>query len=335
MDRFASVNLAALAPPTAVEAISFETLRTARLGDFAARAAARGIAYDVGVLETDPIVINQEAGGYREMLLRQRIDDAVKAVLLPTAVDTDLDDLGAQYGCQRLVVIPAAGNIAAVMEGDDPFRGRIQMAWEALSVAGPPGAYEFLAASASGLVIDARCYGAEYPGFVNPGQVVVTLLSLEAGGLASAATLNAVASAFAAYAIRTGNPQPASADTVVWNRANAAGQAARPLNDQVFVEVAQIVRYQIAGTLLVPPGPDASIILGQAQTRANAYALARYRVGAGATLAGIEAALGVPDANGVSQLTDVLLTSPPASVGPTPRCVPLCTGISLTAQVAV
>jgi phage-related baseplate assembly protein len=334
MDRFASINLAALAPPSAVETISFEALRSARLGDFANRAAARGIPYNVQALETDPIVIDQEAGAYREMLLRQRIDEAVKAVLLPTAVSTDLDDLGAQYGTQRLLITPATGTSPAVYELDDPFRARIQMAWDALSVAGPPGAYEYIAASASGQIIDARCYGAEYTDFVNPGQVVVTLLSREAGGLASQSTLTTVANAFAAYAIRTANPQPSSSDIVVWSRANARGQAVRPLNDQVFVEVANIVGYQVTANLLVPPGPDPSIILAQAQARANAYALARYRIGAGATLAGIEAALGVPDATGVSQLVDVQLSSPPASVGPTPRAAPFCTSINLTAQVA-
>ncbi|MGI3901237.1 MAG: baseplate assembly protein [Janthinobacterium lividum] len=333
MDRFASVNLAALAPPVAVEAIGFETLRAARMGDFVARAAAVNIPYDVQGLETDPIVINQEAGAYRETLLRERIDEAVLAVLLPTAEDTDLDQIGAQYGCQRLVLVPATGNTAAIMEQDDPFRSRIQMAWEALSVAGPPGAYEYLAASASGLVIDARCYGAEYTSFVNPGQVVITILSSEAGGIASQATLQAVSDAFGGYALRLANPQPGSADIVVFDRAKTRSQACRPLNDQVFVEVAQIVPYQLQATLILPPGPDSSIVLSQAIGRAQAFAADRYRIEGAATIAGFEAALGVPNSAGVSPLTNIVLASPPSDVGPTPRAAPFCTGIAVTAQV--
>ena len=334
MDRFASVNLAALAAPTAVEAIAFETLRTARMGDFVSRAAAVNIPYDVQGLETDPIVINQECGAYRETLLRERIDEAVLGVLLATAQGTNLDQIGAQYGCERLVLVAATATTAAVMELDDPFRARIQSAWEALSIAGPPGAYEYLAASASGLVIDARCYGAEYPAFVNPGQVVVTVLSSEAGGLASQSTLQAVSDAFGGYALRLANPQPSASDIVVFDRANARSQSCRPLNDQVFVEVAQIVPYQLQATLILPPGPDSSIVLSQAIGRAQAFAADRYRVEGAATIAGFEAALGVPNAAGVSPLTNIVMTSPTADVGPTPRAAPFCTGITVTAQVA-
>ena len=334
MDRFASVNLSALAPPVAVEAIAFETLRTARLGDFATRAAAAAIPYDVQGIETDPIVINQEAGAYREMLLRQRVNDAVNGVLLAEAVDTDLDQLGAQYGCQRLVIAPATPTTTVVMEMDAPFKVRIQMAWEALSIAGPPGAYEYLALSASGLVVDARCYGAEYTSFVNPGQVVMTVLSSEAGGLASQSTLQAVSDAFGGYALRLANPQPSGSDIVVFDRAKSRSQACRPLNDQVFVEVAQIVPYSLQATLILPPGPDSSIVLSQAIGRAQAFAADRYRVEGAATLAGFEAALGVPDASGVSQLIDCVIASPAQSIGPTPRVAPSCTGIAVTVQVS-
>lgn len=332
-DRFASVNLAGLAPPVAVEAMGFETLLAARMGDFVGRAAAVNIPYGVQGIETDPIVINQEAGAYRETLLRERVDEAVKAVLLATALGTDLDQLGAQYGCIRKVLLPATATTAAVMENDDPFRARIQEAWEAQSTAGPPGAYEWLAETV-GPVIDARCYGAEYTSFVNPGQVVMTVLSNEAGGIASQATLQAVSDVFGGYALRLSNPQPASADIVVFDRAKARSQACRPLNDQVFVEVAQIVTYQVQATLILPPGPDSSIVLSQAIGRAQAFAADRYRIEGAATIAGFEAALGVPNSAGVSPLTNIVLASPAADVGPTPRVAPLCTGLNITAQVA-
>ncbi len=57
---------------------------------------------------------------------------------------------------KRLVITPATDTTDAVMESDTSLRLRAQRAYDGLSVAGPSGAYEYFARSASGLVRDAR-----------------------------------------------------------------------------------------------------------------------------------------------------------------------------------
>ena len=55
---------------------SFEAIRAARIADLKARLDAAGVPYDVDTLETDPGVVIQETGGFRELLTKQAIDDA-------------------------------------------------------------------------------------------------------------------------------------------------------------------------------------------------------------------------------------------------------------------
>lgn len=72
------------------------------------------------------------------------------------------------------------------MESDTSLRLRAQRAYDGLSVAGPSGAYEYFARSASGLVRDARAISP------SPACVTVSILSTEGDGTATEALLNTV-----------------------------------------------------------------------------------------------------------------------------------------------
>ena len=53
-------------------------------------------------LESDPLIKLMEIAAYRELLLRQRINQAAKANLLAFATESDLDNLAAFYVIERL-----------------------------------------------------------------------------------------------------------------------------------------------------------------------------------------------------------------------------------------
>lgn len=104
------------------------------------------------LVESDPAYKWAEALAFRVALMRQQINDAVRAVLLASAGGSDLDQVGANYQVQRLVITPADDSTIpptpAVYEDDDAFRERIQLSWARLSTAGAKNAYHYFAQSA-------------------------------------------------------------------------------------------------------------------------------------------------------------------------------------------
>jgi phage-related baseplate assembly protein len=96
--------------------------------------------------------------------------------MLAYAIGSDLDNLAAFYGVERLVD-----------ETDDRLKERTQLALEGLSTAGPIGSYIFHALSASAEV---KSVSATSP---NPGEVLVTILSNINDGTASTELIDIVA----------------------------------------------------------------------------------------------------------------------------------------------
>ncbi|MBL1575310.1 baseplate assembly protein, partial [Klebsiella pneumoniae] len=58
-------------------------------------------------LESEPIVKTLQENVYRELLLRQRINEAARAVMVAYSGSDDLDNLGANNNVQRRVITPA------------------------------------------------------------------------------------------------------------------------------------------------------------------------------------------------------------------------------------
>ena len=232
---------------------------------------------------------------YRELVVRQRVNDAARAVMVAYAVGADLDALAALFGVERFVITPAdpENNIPAVLESDDDLRRRMVLAPEGFSVAGPEGAYIYHALSASSDVLDAS---ATSP---SPGEVVVSVLSRTGDGTAPAGTLAAVT-------------------------AKLTDQGIRPLTDHVTVQSAAIVNFAIVATLYFFSGPDRSVVLATAQAQLDDYLATSRKLGRDITRAGIIAAL---HPEGVQ---NVVLTSPAADVVLTRQQAQHCTGITIT-----
>lgn len=248
-------------------------------------------------LESEPLTKWVERLAYQLVVERSARNDSVQAVMLAYAKKSDLDQLAAFFGVQRLVVKPAVPDaippIEAVMEGDEEFRARIQMAPRGYSVAGPAGAYVYHARSADGNVLDAA---ATSP---TPGTVVVSVLSRDGNGVPGQALLDKVAAAVNAEDVR-------------------------PLTDEVIVQPAGIVNYEIVGKVYTLPGPDSSSVLATSLQRVRDYADSMHRIGRRPTLSGIYAALHI---EGVAR---VELTSPAADVAVGSTQASWCTAIDVT-----
>lgn len=98
--------------------------------------------YDVGGTEFDPIRINQELNAYFELLVRDRVNQAARAVTLVYAVGSDLDAIASRYpfGVPRLT---STINNVTVQESDEEYRQRIWLSPNIFSLNGPgQGTYE-------------------------------------------------------------------------------------------------------------------------------------------------------------------------------------------------
>ncbi len=185
----AAIDLAAFPPPEAVETLDFEAILAAVMADAQARFDAAGIAYDVGALETDPVKIVAEAASYREMLLRARVNDAIRANLLAFARGVDLDHLAAFYDAARLPD-----------EGDDRFRLRTQLIIQGRSTGGTEPRYRAVALGASLRVADAAVYRVG----TSP-RIQIAVIAAANNGVADAGLLALVAAAVNASAVRMVN----------------------------------------------------------------------------------------------------------------------------------
>lgn len=278
MARFVAIDLADLTASRRLsfdDQLSFEEIVSSRIGDFTARMRNAGIEYDVGNLETDPGVILQQTSAYFELLTRQYAVDVGKSVLLPFAAGDDLDFIVSRLGVQRM-----AG------ETDARLRARYLLALEAFSTAGPVGAYVFHAMTASIDVKDVAVYGPETQ-IVNPGQVGVYLLSASGNGAANDGLVQTVEDAL-------------------------NDEDIRPLTDEVLVQSATIVPYDVEVVLQVGLGPDPTPFVDAARASLLAHVNRRHKIGGGVSRTSIAGAAwqqGVENVVVVSPASDVTTTA--------------------------
>ena len=64
----------------------------------------------------------------RDSLL-QRINEAVRAVLLSSALGADLDQVAGNFDTERLLITEATDEADAVYESDEALRGRTLLSW--------------------------------------------------------------------------------------------------------------------------------------------------------------------------------------------------------------
>jgi phage-related baseplate assembly protein len=293
------VDLSQLAAPDVVEVLDYETILSERKATLVSlypadqqEAVARTLT-----LESEPVVKLLQENAYREVIWRQRVNEAARAVMLAYAAGADLDQLGANSSVERLVITPADETTMpptpAVMESDTDYRLRIQQAPEGLSTAGSTGAYQFHGRSADGRVADISVISPE------PACVTVSVLSRENNGAASDELLAVV-------------------------RAALNDEDVRPVADRVTVQSATIVDYIIDAALYLYPGPESEPVLSAAKAKLQTYISAQHRLGRDIRKSAIYAALHV---EGVQR---VELTAPVADIVLDDTQASFCTAYSVT-----
>lgn len=322
---FTAVDLSRIPAPDVVEALDFDTI----FADAVARMKAEMPTFEAR--ESDPATKLLRVFAYMSQIMRQRINEAARAVMVAYANGADLDNLGALFGVTRFVITPAgdALGIPAAMEGDTDFRRRMVLAPEGYSVAGPEGAYIFHALSADADVLDAS---ATTPKPDSIRQLVQSVLANHGASVelrsAMATALNAAVwpgQVILSILSRSGNGL-ASADLVAKVEAYLSDETRRPLTDAVTAKPATIIPYAVVATVTTFRGPDAALVLATARTRLDAYVTDSHRLGRDITRSAILAALHV---EGVQ---NVQLTSPAADLVITRQQAAECTGITITHQ---
>jgi len=293
MSAFTAVNLSRLPALDLIEPLEFETILSRLIDEL----RARHPAFDA-LVESDPAMKLAEVAAYAELLLRQRINEAAKSVMLAYAGGSALDHIAAGYNVERQVIVPADPAafppVPAVLEPDDDLRRRVQLAFEGFSTAGPDGAYVFHALGAHADVLDASVASPA------PGEVVVTVLSRSGDGVPAAEVLSAVDAALNAERVR-------------------------PLTDHVSVQPASVVNWSLEATLSLWPGPDAAVVTAAARANIDDVLARQQRLGRSIHRSALLAALHV---EGVRH---VILTAPAADVLLDATRCGHCTGMAITA----
>lgn len=285
-----NLDLSRLAAPVFVEQLTFEEILAQMIDEVQLRLPTFDAAVD-----SDPAVKVLQVAAYREMLIRRWFQDAACQMLVAYATGANLDHLGALVGVPRLEVTPAnpQTGAGAVMESDEAFRARIVLAPEAFTSAGPELAYVSHAKGASADVLDASAISPA------PGRVLVSVLSTIGDGTASQDLITAV-------------------------NAIVTDKAIRPLGDDVSTASADIVRFEIAASLVTFAGPDITIVLAAARQALDAYLANNRKLGRTITRSGIIAALTVEGVHRVD------LAAPAADVACDPTQAGWCSAITVT-----
>jgi len=266
------MDISKLPAPEVIQQISYETVLAAMLADLQALDPTLTLG------PSDPGYKILEVAAYREMLIRQEMNDRAKGLLLAFASGSDLDHLGATY-FKTLRLVIDAGNptaippVPATYESDAAYLARILLSEDSYSTAGPVEAYIYHASSADGQVKDISVTSP------SAGSVVVTVLSHTGTGTADALLIAAVE--------------------------NALGDGVRPMTDQVTVQSASIVLYTVDATLTIYPSANAASVQAAAEASLVAWLDTQHRIGRDITVTGVAAALKIEGVHDVT-LNDTL-----------------------------
>lgn len=245
-----AIDLSRLPAPQAIEPLDFEALFAAFRDRFgAAWTIARERdptlpSYDVGALETDPVVIVGQAWSYLRLLDRARVNDAIRAVLAPLANRSDLDAVVARQNLARLETAPG------VPETDAQLLNRYLLSFDMAS-AGSASRLLFDAYTAWPAMAAAAVNGWAIHGRRGETDVVIA----GADGITLPESIAAV-------------------------RAAVTGETAKPEAIGVSVLPAERLTYTVTQVIRVPVGPDAELVRQEAESRVRAATAERALIGA-------------------------------------------------------
>lgn len=245
-----AIDLSRLPPPTIIDELNFEQILSELKTDLIERSPD---VSDVLNLESEPIVKLLEVVAYRELILRRKNNERALALMLAYAHGPELDHIGVTYYLtERLELDPgdpdAVPPVPRTMESDPDYLRRLLLAHDAWSTAGPERSYVYHALGAHPQIKDATA--------ITParGEVLITVLSREGDGTASAEQLAAVQS-------------------------ETNGEWVVPQTDYVTTQSATIHRYQSIAEVEVYPGPDPEMVREEAEKQVRAWVEEQHKLG--------------------------------------------------------
>lgn len=272
-----------LAEPEIVKVEPFETLLAEFKAEVLAYVATRDPAKAARLEESldndsDLLGMMLQAFTLRLQGHERKYNARIKQMLAWWAVGSNLDARLADFGLERRVIREGNPNafppVPAELESNDEARiryylaphapaagSRLQYRREAMTL-GERAALTVELNAAGQLVVT---YTFAPDGFAAqvkdangrqtaPGQVTVTVLARAGDGTPSAALLEAT-------------------------RKHFARDDVRPETDEVIVQAAEIVRYQLNATVYINAGPDAQLTKGAAEEALAEYAATRHMLG--------------------------------------------------------
>lgn len=233
---------------------------------------------------------------YIEGLVRNKVNNALLAVMVDFAKDEDLENLGSFYGLTRKILVPANNSTVPpedpVYETDKEFRQRIKEAPFGFSVAGPSASYEFYGKQAD---VNVKDISAISP---SPCVVNVTVLSYQGNGEADDTLIETVNKALNSENIR-------------------------PVADLVEVKGAEIIEYNIDVKISLQENiPEYAISLDEIILNLQNYADSEHRCG------GIVVQSGIYAASHIQGVEQVIIENPTEDIICTPAQAPYCKGIT-------
>ena len=263
-----TLNLSSLPDPAIIETLSFQSIFNDLKDDFSTR-----FSEYTALVESDPAIKLLEVAAQREVILRQRVNDAFKATLLAFAAGADLDQLAAFYGLTRLTD-----------ETDATLRERTINRIQGSSTAGGAAWYRYQALTANNGVRDARVTSPA------AGEVQVALLSKEKTNLLALGTSTSQLSADMVslatfYGVSTGgstgitnDSQASAAIAAVIDAAGPEGTATsqllaavdstmqssevRVITDTVATVTANVVSVDVSADVYLYPDTSSSVLDG-------------------------------------------------------------------------
>ena len=264
------IDLSRLPPPTIIKTISFDEIKRDMVAKFETLMQQEFPGFVVG--DTDPAMRIIEVAAYREMLLRQQINDAARECMLAFATGTNLEHIAGLFNVKREELSEIdPQTFKNKMESDRSLRSRSLLSPERFSTAGAFAAYIYQAkkvGTALGLQ-DAYAWSPK------AGEVHVTLLFKDH----SDAKL---------IEKNTG---------IVAKHLNA--KDVKPLTDILTVRPATVRDVVVQANIFVPHGVDADIIRSRAVESLTSYSAELYRVRADVPVSGLHNALWVPNVSKV------------------------------------
>lgn len=292
-----SVDFSQLSKPNIIEEIDFETLYSQRKENLIAlyNTEDQSDIRETLSRESEPLVKFLQENAYREVLLRNRINQAALSTLLAFAEKTDLDAVVANYGITRLLISPATNDLDAVYESDDALRYRASLVFDSLSVAGPTSAYEFHALTSDGRVADAK---ASSPA---PAEALVTILQTDTQTGEATQELISIVNQYLSDDIR------------------------RPVGDRLTVQSVEAIHFELVATVYTNNLPESDSLVQASKTAIQNYFNESRRIGRSIYLSKIYNLLHV------SGVIHVAVSSPEADVEVLSTQVANCTNITINA----